>query len=50
MTAGQVRVFVLLLVLALLEVVVHPAVKSYWKTAYSSISASIARNKKAGSL
>lgn len=42
MTSGQARVLVLLLVLALLEVAVHPAVKAFFKNAYTATGKAVA--------
>jgi hypothetical protein len=50
MTGGQFRVLMLLVVLAVLEVAAHPTVKAYWHAAYASISASLARSQKSGSV
>lgn len=43
MTSGQYRVLMLLIVLAVLEVAAHPAVKSYFKTAYSTIGTGVTK-------
>lgn len=43
MTSGQYRVLMLLIVLAVLEVAAHPAVKAFFKTAYSTIGSGVAK-------
>jgi hypothetical protein len=43
MSDGQMRVLVLLGVLALLEVAAHPTVKSYFKSVWSSIGHGVAK-------
>ena len=50
LTNGQYRVLVLLMVLAVLEVVVHPAVHSFFTGVRQNISSSIKRNAKAGNV
>jgi hypothetical protein len=37
MSTAQIRVFMLLVIVALLEVAAHPAVKSYFKGVYTSV-------------
>jgi len=46
MSPGQIRVFVLLLILLAMEAILQPQIQAYFK----SMSAAWARNKKAGSV
>lgn len=43
MSSGQTTVLMLLIVLAVLEVAAHPAVKAYFKTVYASIGKGVAK-------
>jgi hypothetical protein len=43
MTNGQMRVLVLLMTLAVLEVAAHPTVKAYFKSVYNSIGQGVAK-------
>jgi len=44
MTSGQYRVLVLLIVLAFIEVATMPAVKDFFKSMYTLVGESVARN------
>jgi len=43
MTSGQYRVLMLLIVLAVLEIAAHPAVRSFWKQTYISVGKGVTK-------
>ncbi len=41
MSNGQARVLMLLIILMVLEVAIHPAVKAFFQTAYNNVSTNV---------